>query len=301
MTILDCAIIGAGPAGLSAGLVLGRARKNVALFDNGTNRNRVTQKSHGFLTRDGIKPEEFKAIALNELKSYPSVEYHEKTVVDISRLTNGWFSIKVLEGEEYIAEKVVLATGIQEVFPQVPNIKEYYGKSLFNCPYCDGWELRDQPLIIISENEERALHLGKIVYNWSENLVIATNGHDISNTILAELERRHIRVITEPIQVLQGNEGYLNKVEFNSGQVVETTGGFVVPSFVRPNQFAQQLGCEIQESSAIVVDAFGRTTERNIYSVGENTQVGPSSLLIAAAEGNKVAVGVNMDITDERF
>lgn len=301
MELFDCAIIGAGPAGLNASLVLGRARKKVALFDNGTNRNRVTQESHGFITRDGINPAQFKEIGLNELKRYPSVQYHEKTVSKITKQSTGSFKIATVEDIEFIAEKIILTTGVQEVFPSIPNIKQYYGKSLFSCPYCDGWELKDEPLIVISENEEQAYHKGKLVYNWSNNLVIATNGHELSNPIMNELRRKNIMVRTEPIQNLHGEDGYLKKVEFASGYEIERIGGFIVPSFIRPNQFAEQLGCEINEYGAIVTDDSGRTSQKDIYTAGETSKLGPSSLIIAAAEGNKAAMAVNSDMTNERF
>lgn len=301
MKRFDCAVIGAGPAGLSASLILGRSRRKIAVFDNGTNRNRVTQESHGFITRDGIKPEKFKEIGLTELGMYPSIQYVEKTVLAIMKQQSGWFTIKTSEQDEYVAERIVLATGIQEQFPLIPDIKKYYGKSLFSCPYCDGWELKDQPLIVITENEAHAFHMGKLVYNWSENIVIATNGNEISHSILNEFRRKNIRVQTEPIKKLDGENGYLKIVEFDSGEKIERTGGFVVPSFKRRNPFAEQLGCEIDENSAIIADDVGRTSQKNIYTAGETAQAGPSSLIIAAAEGSKAATAVNIDITNERF
>lgn len=301
MERFDCAVIGAGSAGLSASLVLGRSRRKIAVFDNGTNRNRVTQESHGFITNDGIKPEKFKEIGLTELRNYPSIHYIEKAVLAITKQPNGWFTIRTSAKEEYVAERIVLATGIQEQFPPVPNIREYYGKSIFSCPYCDGWELKDQSLIVIAENEEHAFHMGKLVYNWSENVVIATNGYEISDFILNEFQRKNITVRTEPIKSLYGENGYLKKVEFDSGEEIERTGGFVVPSFKRPNPFANQLGCDMDENSALIIDDAGRTSQKNIYTAGETTLAGPSSLIIAAAEGSKVAAAVNMDIINERF
>lgn len=299
MEVFDCAIIGAGPAGLNASLILGRSRKKVALFDNGTNRNRVTQESHGFITRDGIKPAEFKEIALNELKRYPSVYYLQNTVLNILKQSNGWFKIKTLEDVEYVAEKIILATGVQEEFPSVPNIEKYYGKSLFTCPTCDGWELRDQPLIIISENEEYTLYKGKLVYNWSNDIVVATNGRELSAPTLNELKRKEINVITEPIKQLDGEDGYLKKVEFSSGLDIERVGGFIVTNFIRPNQFVEQLGCKLHENGSIVADEAGRSSTKNVYVAGETAKLGQSSLIVAAAEGYKAAMAVIFDCTIE--
>ncbi|MFX3636964.1 MAG: NAD(P)/FAD-dependent oxidoreductase [Candidatus Pristimantibacillus sp.] len=301
MEIFDCMIVGAGPAGLSSSLTLGRARRKVALFDDGTNRNRVTHASHGFITRDGIKPQEFKDIGLNEINNYPSVSYFNTTITEIIKSPdNEKFIAKTIDGQEIMAEKVILATGIQEVFP-IQAVRDYYGKSLFSCPYCDGWELRDKPLIILAEQEEYVLHMAKLVYNWSTNLVVLTNGATISEDAEQELLKRNIKVKMEPIKNLIGENGYLQQIELVSGEMIMSSGGFVVPSFYRPNQFAEQLGCEVQENGVVVTDGMGRTTEKNVYIAGETEKSGPSSLIIAAADGNKTAVAVNTDLTMERF
>jgi len=297
MELFDCAVIGAGSAGLNASLILGRSRKKVVLFDNGSNRNRVTQESHGFLTRDGIKPAEFKEIALNDVKKYPSVHYYQNTVMNITKQSNGLFKIETLEDVEYVAKRIILATGVQEEFPSIPDIRKYYGKSLFSCPFCDGWELRDKPLIIISQAEAQTLFKGKLVYNWSKDLVIATNGHELSAPTLNEIQRKDISVITEPILNLNGEEGYLNKVVFSSGLEIERVGGFIVPNFVRPNQFAEQLGCQLNENGSIMMDEAGHTSQENVYAAGETAKLGQSSLIVAAAEGYKAAMAIVFDST----
>lgn len=174
--IYDCAIIGGGPAGLNAALVLGRARRKVALLDNNQPRNAVTHASHGFLTRDGITPSEFRRIAYEEVTSYPSVEHHPLTVMDIQKIPEGFL---IMAGDQVIrARKLLITTGMKETVPDIPGLKELYGKSLFHCPYCDGWELRDRPLIVIAENEG-LFHLAKLLYNWSRDLVICSNGRSI--------------------------------------------------------------------------------------------------------------------------
>lgn len=301
MNIFDCIIVGAGPAGLSSSLTLGRARRNIAVFDNGTNRNRVTQESHGFITRDGIKPQEFKEIGLHELMKYPSISYFNKTVTEMIKDDNSeQFIVKTTDGQEFSTRKIILATGIQEVF-SIPSVRNYYGKSLFSCPYCDGWELRDQPLVIMADKEEHVMHMAKLVYNWSKDLVVTTNGVVLSKQGVKELQKRKIEIKTEPIKNLIGDDGYLQKIEFVTGETIIRTGGFVVPSFYRPNQFVEKLGCEIQENGAAITDGAGRTTQKNIYIAGETEASGPSSLMIAAAVGSKAAFSVNMDLTMERF
>jgi thioredoxin reductase len=302
MEVFDVAVLGAGAAGLNASLVLGRARRKVALFDNGTNRNRVAHASHGFITRDGVNPSDFRKIALDELANYSSVQFFEKTVTQtIKRSDNHLFKL-ITSGERvYYAEKILLATGIHEVFPAVPEIRRFYGKSIFSCPYCHGWELKDQPLIIIVENEDNAVHLAKLVYNWSRDLLVATNGQRMSFSKIDGLERRKIKVVTEPVKKLHGSDGQLQSVEFPSGFITKRTGGFILPTFYRPNPFAEQLGCARQENGALVIDEAGRTSQKNIYTAGESAQLRPSSLIQAAADGSKVAYTINVDITYERF
>lgn len=301
MNVLDCIIIGGGPSGLSASLTLGRARRKIALFDDGTNRNRVTQESHGFITRDGIKPQEFKDIALNELLNYPSVSYSKATITEIVKdIDHDKFIVKTNNGQEFISEKIILATGIQEVF-SIPSIRKYYGKSLFSCPYCDGWEQRDKPLVVIAEKEEHVLHLTKLVYNWSQDLVVLTNGVQLSIEGVSELQKRNIKIISDPIKNLIGKDGYLQKIELVTGEMIIRSRGFVVPSYYRPNQFAEQLGCRVHENGKVITDGVGRTTQKNIYIAGETEKSRPTSLMISAAKGNKAAVSVNTDLTMERF
>ncbi|AWE08792.1 NAD(P)/FAD-dependent oxidoreductase [Lysinibacillus sp. 2017] len=301
MDVFDCIVIGGGPSGLSASLTLGRARRNIALFDDGTNRNRVTQESHGFITRDGIKPQEFKEIGLKELENYPSISYFNTTITEINKdISNDKFIIKTANGQEFVAEKIILATGIREVF-SIPSIRNFYGKSLFSCPYCDGWEQRDKPLVVIAEKEEHVLHLAKLIYTWSQDLVVLTNGLELSKEGVTELQKRSIRIISEPIKNLIGNDGYLQKIEFVTGETISRSGGFVAPSYYRPNQFAEKLGCKVHGNGKVITDGVGRSTQKNIYIAGETEKSKPTSLMISAAKGNKAAVSVNTDLTMERF
>jgi thioredoxin reductase len=138
--IVDCAIIGGGPAGLNAALVLGRARRRVLVFDENHPRNAVTQESHGFVTRDGVKPHEFRAMAHQELSKYPSVEMQLVRVTAIRKASDA-FAITTEKGDVFSAKTVLLATGLKEILPPIDGLHDYYGKSVFCCPYCDGWEL----------------------------------------------------------------------------------------------------------------------------------------------------------------
>jgi len=301
MDKFDCIVIGAGPAGLSAALILGRARRKVAIIDNGTNRNRVTQESHGFLTRDGIKPQEFKNIAMKDLESYPSVFFTNDTVIEVNKEEQSdLFFINTSNNKSYRTEKILLATGIQEEFP-LTQIRQYYGKSLFSCPYCDGWELRDKPLAVIAEKEEHIIHMTKLVFNWSKDLIVFTNGHQLSTTVRNDFEGKKIKIYTEGIKSLHGDLGNLESIELVSGENILRSAGFVVPSFYRPNKFAEQINCQVDENGGIITDGAGRTTVNGVYIAGETEKSGPSSLMLSAADGSRAAFSINMDLTLDRF
>ncbi len=177
MKTYDCTVIGGGPAGLNAALVLGRARRSVVLFDDNLPRNRVTHASHGFLTRDGVTPAEFRRIAYEEVLHYPSVERHSVKVTDVRKLDSG-FLVTAENGETVRSRKLLITAGLKEELPPILGLKELYGKSVFHCPYCDGWELRDQPLIVVIDHP-RAYHMAKLIYQWSRDLVVCTNGRKV--------------------------------------------------------------------------------------------------------------------------
>ena len=242
--VLDCAIIGGGPAGLNAALVLGRARRKVLLFDDNKPRNAVTQHSHGFITRDGVHPAEFRAIGQQEIAKYPSVEIHSVRIEAVIK-QGTTFELVADSGEKFEARNIILATGVQETLPAVEGIYDYYGKSLFNCPYCDGWELRDKPLVIIAENEMGASHLPKVLYNWSHDLVVCTNGHQVLNEEQKLfLDKYGIGVIEEKIVALVGQAGQLERIVFENHPDIERVGGLVGIQWKQDTTIGQDLGCE---------------------------------------------------------
>ncbi len=198
--LFDCAIIGGGPAGLNAALVLGRARRNTILFDNNNPRNAVTQESHGFITRDGIKPKEFREIAHKEIGKYSSVAYAKKEVTSIIK-NNQIFELATSEKELYQSKTIIISSGLKDVLPNIENISDYYGKSLFNCPYCDGWELRDKPLVVIIDDQVQGFHFIQTVYNWSKDLIVSTNGKPFQNSEQKRLiQNKGIKIMENKIK-----------------------------------------------------------------------------------------------------
>jgi thioredoxin reductase len=297
---VDCAIIGGGPAGLQAALVLGRAKRSVLVFDNNQPRNAVTQESHGFLTRDGIKPAEFRTLAHQDLERYASVELRHAQVTAI-RQTEDAFEITTEQGDRLSSKTVLLATGLKEVLPVIEGLEAYYGKSVFCCPYCDGWERREQPLVVISEGPQ-TFHLVKVVWNWSHDLLLCTNGQQpLTGEQHATLRRLGIEVVEDRITALVGKDGQLERILFVTGESRSRVGGFVAPQLFQAAPFAELLGCEMNALGGIVTDSFGRTAVPGVYAAGDAAVVMPAQLIIAAAEGSRAAAGVNTDLTERDF
>lgn len=296
----DCAIVGGGPAGLNAALVLGRARRSVALLDNSRPRNGVTHASHGFITRDGIEPSEFRRIAYEEVLSYPSVRHWQDEVIDIQRTDDG-FALRTLSGEGLQARKLILAAGLKEVLPEIEGIRDFYGKSLFVCPFCDGWELRDQPLAIVSEHPG-VFHKVKLVLNWSRDLVVCTNGSDILTAEQQQqLTAKGIRIVDTPVAAFSGRNGLLERVHFTDGTQMERSGDFIDPAQLPNAKFHEALGYKTEKNGGIVIDPMGRTTAAGVYAAGDSAYVMPSQLIYAAASGSKAAMGVMADLIEEEW
>lgn len=293
----DCTIIGGGPAGLNATLVLGRARRQVLLVDSNNARNKVTSATHGFVTRDGIKPHEFRKQAHQEFTKYPTIETLEDTVIEIVKLENG-FSIKTDLGKEWTSRKIILATGVKEKFPNIPNLRNFYGNSIFNCPYCDGWELRDQPLALFGV-VDYMLHMAGILRNWSQDLIIFTNGEELTRSQLKQVKHEELQIETSPIRLLTGENGMLQKVELENGRAFERVGGFVTPELVQATALGTTLGIKLNEKGGHHSDEVGNTKISGCFVAGEASNVYPAQLIIAAASGAQTAMAVNVELTHE--
>lgn len=296
MMLLDCAIIGGGPAGSNAALVLGRARKNVIVFDENKPANAVVQHSWGFITRNGIAPAEFKKIAHQELSAYPSVDIQHTQVTTVRPYKDSSFELVTASNEVFYSKTILLATGVKINLPAIEGIQDYFGTSLFVCPYCDGWELRDKPLVIISDGQS-PFHIATVVQNWSRNLLVCTNGHSVLTPEQKEtLHRNEIQVVEDKIETFVGKNGKLERIVFATHEERPCEGGFVVPQALQASLFGTTFGCDMNAQGGIVIDMFGRTTVKGIYAAGDTTLGGPSQLILAASQGSMAAAGITMDL-----
>lgn len=298
--LYDCAIIGGGPAGLNAALVLGRSRRKTLLFDDDNGRNLVTRESHGFITRDGIEPEEFKRLGRKDIAKYDCVEIKEQRIVSVHRITETHYELVTENGDIFHSIKIIIAAGLKEEQPNIPDIEKFYGTSLFSCPYCDGWELRDQPLAVIADKQ--VFELAKKIYTWSRDLVVFTNGEGrLEEEDKQKLLRKGIKVVEDIIDGLEGDNGQLRSVRLEDGTLIDRVGGFVTPLWSHATPFAKELGCKLSEHGGILTDDYGRTNVWNVYAAGDASLIVPSQLVIAAGEGSAAAIGVNGDLVNEYF
>lgn len=295
----EVAIIGGGPAGLNAALVLGRARKQVVLIDAGQPRNRVTKESHGFLTRDGVSPGEFRRLAEEEVSRYPSVRIVREAAEEVSG-GDGHFQVKTSLGGVYQCKKLLFAVGKKDLPLEIPGLLEVYGKSAFVCPYCDGWELRDQPLAVIASGE-RAFHFAKLLSGWTSRYTICTNGPDgFTDSQREELKLHQIPVYDAPIQSLESEAGMVKNVILDDGTQVPCTGIFFAPKLAIGSELPQALGCELTETGSIVANQLGKTSVNGVYSAGD-VATEAHQLIAAAAMGALAAAAINGELQVEAW
>ncbi|UOQ86591.1 NAD(P)/FAD-dependent oxidoreductase [Gracilibacillus salinarum] len=298
--ILDCAVIGGGPAGLNASLVLGRAKLQTIVFDDNQARNNVTHASHGFITRDGIDPAAFKQAGLTDLAKYPNVEVKHQRIKTISRAKDV-FLLETENNESFYSKRIVLATGLKDIMPAIHSITSFYGTSIFSCPFCDGWEMRDKRLVVLAE-DERAFHMAKMVFNWSQDLIVCTNGKQVVSGEQKQILTKHgIDVIEQSISEMSGEDGYLRIIHFTNGGEIDRDGGIVMTGLQQASPLAEQLGCTLDHNGGVESDEFGRTAIPGVYAAGDMKLTGPSQLIMAASEGSKVAAAIVRDIVEEGF
>ncbi|ANY69197.1 pyridine nucleotide-disulfide oxidoreductase [Paenibacillus sp. BIHB 4019] len=297
--LMDVAIIGGGPAGLSAALVLGRARKSVIVIDEERPRNRVTKESHGFLTRDGIKPSEFRQIARQQISVYPTVLFENDTAIEVTG-TDGEFIITTAKGLTFGAKKLLFAVGMKDLPLDMEGLTDVYGKSAFVCPYCDGWEMRDRKLVIIT-NGDRALHFAKTIAGWTSQYAICTDGPDeMTDEQREELKRHDIPVFASKIQRIEAENGNVQQVVLEDGSIIACEGIFFVPKLAIGSNLPQALGCEMTEAGAVIVDDFGKTNVPGVYSAGDAASQ-KYQVVAAASMGSMAAVSINSELLGEAW
>ena len=306
------AVIGGGPAGLSAGLQLVRANRRIAILDSNRPRHSATLRSHGFLTRDGAPPLELRRLGREEFEAYPTAVFAQASVHEVAPLTEeealatgfpdglGFrvrgAGVRGAADVEFLARRVLITAGLTEELPPFPMIRAFYGTALHSCVECDGFEKSDKPLALIGETTDlfaRAL----LISRFSSDLIVFTNGADtIRAEQEAQLARIGIRVERRPIDDIVGEKAEMTGVRLADGEVIPRVGGFVRPRWHAPVEFLGEQGLERDDWGLIVVSGRGETSIRGVYATGDIVPPGPQQLIIAAGNGARVASALNMDL-----
>ena len=287
----DCVIVGGGPAGLSGALMLGRCRRSVLVCDAGRPRNARSSGLHGYLTRDGSAPSEFLRLAREEVARYPSVEFHGDEVVDVGR-TSGGFTALCSTGLQVSARKLLLATGVVDELPQVHGLPELYGTSVHHCPYCDGWEWRDQPLGVYGRGEAgSALAIGLTV--WSDDVVLCTDGPGgLSAEEEEKLALAGVEVREEPIARLEGRDGLLELVVFTGGPSLPRRALFFGSGQHQKSHLAEKLGARFNEKGTVETGTCEATNVTGLFVAGDSSKEA-QFVIVAAAEGAEAGMAIN--------
>jgi len=297
-SLYDVVIVGAGPAGLSAALILGRARRTVLICDNGRPRNAASHALHGYLTRDGIHPREFLAIGRKELTPYTTVSLRDIGVADAACEADGRFKVTLADGTSVRSRKLLLATGVCDNLPEIPGVQAMYGRSVFHCPYCDGWEIRDQPIAIYGQ-EHRGIGLSLELTAWSRDLVLCTDGPGgIGGDDRARLARNGIRIREERVAALEGRDGMLERIVFESGEPLPRRAMFFSAGQFQRSQLAVRLGCEVSEKGTVWTGKYESTHLPGLYVAGDASRA-VQWVIVAAAEGAEAAFAINTDLINE--
>lgn len=290
--LLDVIVVGGGPAGLSAALVLGRCRRRTTVFDAGHPRNEASHALHGYLTRDGISPAEFLKIGREQLARYDTIEVRAAKVVGIER-GDARFTATVEGGEQFSSRMLLLATGLVDELPQIEGFRQFYGVTAHTCPYCDGWEHRDQPLAILGCNKDAA-GLALELLLWSKDVILCTNGApECGPEVLDPVKHNGVRIVDTPIKRLEGRGDKLERIRFEDGTEMARTAIFFSPGQHQRSPLAEQLGCEFcEDDGCIQCGENAATNVPGVYASGNATR-GVQLVIAAAAEGMQAAFAIN--------
>jgi thioredoxin reductase len=297
----DVTIVGGGPAGLSAALILGRSRRHVAVCDHGRPRNYAAQAVHGFLGMDGVSPVDIHKRGRQECAAY-GVEFYDREVIS-GRCANdegkSQFELVLKDGTVLLSRKLILATGVRDQLPEVAGIESFYGSTVHHCPYCDGWEHRDKRLAAYGKGTSAA-DLTIALLGWSRKVICCTDGTPITRKQRERLQKYGVDVRSEAIARLEGHERELRVIRFKDGSETPCDALFFSADQTQRSELPTVLGCECDEHGQIVTTGKHGSGVRGLFLAGD-ADGDVQFAIVAAAEGAVAATAVNAELQEEDF
>lgn len=292
----DVIIVGAGPAGLSAALILGRCRRQVLVLDTNKPRNYASHALHGFLSRDGMHPQELRRIGREQLRRYDNVKLVMKAAT-AARCTRDGFEVTVTGGRKIRCRKLLLATGVVDELPAIDGVDALYGRSVFHCPYCDGWESRDKRLVAYSRTAN-GVGLAIELRVWSDDVVLCTDGTRLPNEQIVRLQQHGIPWYHQRIARLEGTRGRLRRVVFADGESIDRSVMFFSMPQRQGASLAAELGCRFTRKGAVRTGDYEASDIPGVYVAGDASRF-VQLAIVAAAEGAQAAFAINTDLIKE--
>lgn len=295
----DVIIIGGSYSGLAAGMTLGRALKQVLIIDSGKPCNRQTPHSHNFITQDGQTPKAISALAKSQVAKYDTVHFVDGVAVSGTKTATG-FEIQTESGQTFSGRKLIFATGIKDIMPAMEGHAECWGISVIHCPYCHGYEVKNEPTGILS-NGDGGFELSTLISNWTNQLTLFTNGKSTLNSEQsAKLNRHNITIVEKEIAKLEHDKGHLQNIIFKDGTRFPLKALYAHVPFEQHCNIPETLGCEMTEEGYIKVDAMQKTSVPGIYACGDNT-IRMRAVALVVAMGTMAGVAASREIIFEEF
>lgn len=297
--ILDVIIIGGSYSGLSASMALGRALRNVLIIDSGLPCNRQTPHSHNFITQDGETPKAIAGKAKAQVLNYDTIEFLTDLAINGKKTEKG-FEIYTESGKVFSAKKLVFATGVKDIMPDMEGFSECWGTTVIHCPYCHGYEVKNEKTGILA-NGNFAFHYAQLIHNWTKDLTIFTNGKsELTPEQTNKIKKHNISIIEKEISSLKHQNGVVQEIIFKDNSTFELKAIYSRPPFEQHCKIPEILGCEMTEQGLIKVDPFQKTTVENVFACGDNTS-SFRSVSYAVSAGNIAGAVLNNQMTEEEF
>ena len=292
----DVVVVGGGAAGLSAALVLSRARRTVLVVDAGAPRNAPAAQMHGFLSRDGLPPADLLAVGRAEIETYGAT-VTSGTVAHLVRHAPSGFTVVLADGQQVEARRVLVATGLRDELPDVPGLAERWARDVLHCPYCHGYEVRDQRLGVLWNGPE-TVRYAQLVRQWTHDLVLFAPAGVLTYADRCELVAQAIGIVEGGVTRLRVDDDRLQGLELDDGRTVARDALFVPPRFVPNGELLGRLGCTVDERGWVVTGPNGATSLRGLWVAG-NVANPRAQVITAAGEGSATAIALNADLVEE--